>query len=162
MNLLKRIHLRLNKLNDFQFIILGAFFAYISLIPFSFLADFYEKFVGTIGGPSMFNDSNKLFVFTMAVILGPMAESSIIILIIRILKNKLKIGSNIRILILTSIIFSVLHYYSIFYMIVIFIPAVVFIYSYMYYEYKKLTPFWVMTSVHSLYNCIIFVTNFVS
>lgn len=159
-NNFKRI---VNKLNDILFIILASICARCSNIPLIPLGDLYEKYIGKVGGPiQQTSGISKTFIFVGAVILAPIIESLFLILVIRILKSKFKIRKQSYVLIITAIIFSCMHYYSLFYIIVVFIPGLIFVYSYMYYQPKRFSSFWVMTSVHSLYNLVSMVLVFLT
>ncbi len=152
MNRIKYLREIFNELSDIQFIILMGILCYCLVIPLVPLSEVYENFFGQIGGPQSLNKMNIFLAFLFAVILGPITESLIIIFIIKILKLKVKKKKSI--LLGTSIIFSSLHTYSIFYMLAVFIPATIFVYSYMYYECKKKSPFCVMTCIHGIYNLL--------
>lgn len=105
-----------------------------------------------IGGP----DTAVLgfsFSVILGVLAGPLLESGVIVLGVKLLK-KLGIRNRDVQFIATLILFSLLHSYSIAYMILIAIPSAVIIFSYLYYRSPYLPPFWVMTLVHGGYNLV--------
>lgn len=148
----KYLNEKVNKLDDIKYIILMGILA--RSIPFLFLPlmNLYEKYIGKIGRCSVLDIDNKILLLLLEGIIGPIFESYIIILIIKILQRRFK--NKLNVLLITSIIFSFMHYYSILYMIIIFIPGLIFIYSYMYYKPKHFSSFFIMTSVHAIFNLI--------
>ncbi|OOO61267.1 hypothetical protein BS637_13270 [Clostridium tepidum] len=149
---------KINKLNDIKYIILMSILA--RSIPYIFLPliNLYEKHIGKVGRSDILNINNKILLLLLVVVIGPIFESYMITFIIKILQTKFKFKNKLNILLITAIIFSSIHYYSMLYMILIFIPGLIFVYSYMYYKPKYFSSFFIMTSVHATFNLMALLT----
>jgi membrane protease YdiL (CAAX protease family) len=153
MKYLRLINKYLNKLPDIYFIIFMAIAIYVIQIPFTYLADIYEKYVGPVGMPSIIN-SNVFIIILFTVILGPIIETKLFEIIFKLLRKYLKITRNLHLILISALIFGSLHYYSYFYMFIMFVVGIFFSYSYLLYKGKKVSSFTILTCIHSLDNLI--------
>lgn len=99
-----------------------------------------------------------IITFLATVIIAPLLETFIfqygIIKILRkinILKN-----NNLTIILISSLIFGLQHFYSLSYIIHTTILGIFLAYAFVVYERKKTSPFWVVCAIHSLKNFISF------
>ncbi|AQS08278.1 CAAX amino terminal protease self- immunity [Clostridium saccharobutylicum] len=141
-----------SKLNDVQYILLAVMTSILIEIPLQGLIHLYEKYGGDLG--SNYMEHSITFVFISGCIIGPIIESFFIIFLIWILKTKLHIKKKSHLLLITSAIFALLHYYSIIYIISVFPGCFIIVYSYLCYAPKKLSSFTVMLLVHIIGNSI--------
>lgn len=111
-----------------------------------------------IGGPDTARIGLFYSIFA-GVLAGPVLESGVIALGVRLLR-KAGIQNRSVLFLITWLLFSSLHTYSIAYMLLIAIPAAVIIFSYLYYWNPVLSPFWVMTLVHAGYNLVNLLINY--
>jgi hypothetical protein len=138
------------KLNDVQYILLAIITSILIKMPLQGLIYLYEKYGGNLG--SYFNGESRIFLLISGCIFGPILESFLIIFLIWILKDKFHVKKKLHLLLITSVIFALLHYYSIMYIIVVFPSCFIIVYSYLCYKPKKLSSFTVMLWVHIINN----------
>lgn len=155
----KRITLFLNKLNDIQFVILMTICSKCLVISMGLFGYVYEKCIGKINIPSRFSGKGTYIEILYAIFLGPIIESLLIIIIMKILELKIKKQSIV--FIITAMIFGYLHGYSLFFELTMAIPGLVYCYSYKYYKPKHLSPFFIMTSIHVLFNFLSMIATYI-
>jgi hypothetical protein len=125
------------------------------MIPVIIVLDYFEVDDNDIGGIDIQKYSIRGFFF-LAVILAPITETLIgqlipIKLTQKILRNKL----NIIPILISSILFSWAHYgYSIWYSFLTFPLGLLLAKTYVIFQKRKESSFWITTSLHSLRNLI--------
>ncbi|CBH20445.1 Abortive infection protein (fragment) [Acetoanaerobium sticklandii] len=67
----------------------------------------------------------------------------------------------ILIIILSAVVFGICHGYSSIYIVYGFLGGLVFAYSYYVYINKDYSSFWVVTSIHSIRNLIVFIYSII-
>ncbi|WP_252233286.1 type II CAAX prenyl endopeptidase Rce1 family protein [Clostridium sp. DSM 1985] len=138
------------KLSDVQYILLAVITSFLIKIPLQELIYLCGKYGVDLGARYM--DESMAFILINACIIGPILESFLIIFFIWILKDKFHIKKKLNLLLITSVIFALMHYYSIMYIIAIFPDCFIIVYSYLCYRSKKLSSFKVMLLVHMIIN----------
>lgn len=103
---------------------------------------------------------NQFPYWLLLIILIPFAYIETIInqwLVFKILRYLIRYkNKNIIIVIISAFIFSILHNYNLSYMFNTFIAGLIFAYSFLVAEEKKLSPVLVLTIIHYLNNVIVF------
>ncbi|MBM7835981.1 CPBP family glutamic-type intramembrane protease [Clostridium sardiniense] len=145
---------RINELSDFKFILLSVLLCEISDSIFIFIFNLFNVTDSMISGPNT-NEYSFLFIFSDIIILGPLFETGLLILMIRILRKFIK--DDLLNWLMVSLIFAGLHNYSIYYILIIVPTAFIFNYAYIFYKSKKLSIYWVMAIIHILCNLIAFI-----
>jgi len=143
------------RLNSFSFVLLSYFiFFLIVVIPFEIIKSYFDIHLGNI--PSL-KDMNTLTIFFAVVFIAPLIET--LIFQIGVIKLVYYILPKYPIIpiIVSATLFGLTHFYSIYYviytvMIGLFLGTLYFIS-----KRKKISPFWVIFSVHALYNLTVFV-----
>lgn len=144
----------INKLNSFKFIISASLLSYISTILFT-LISLYLNNITKLDVNTVLDVNTELPLainLFIAIFLVPIIESGIILVIINLINKFIK--NKVHLLLISAILFSCLHYYSLIYILAVFIPSLIFIYSYLIYKSKNvyLKAIAMMTIIHSLYN----------
>lgn len=148
-----------NKLTDNQYIILAVIASILSgaLIQVMVFKAFPNINIG-LGINSLLYESIVFKIIFMCIV-GPVIESGLIIFIIFILKL-IHIKRKVSLLIITTIIFSLTHSYSLLYIITILPSCFILIYSYLFYESKKISNFKIMLYIHVLNNTLALILNY--
>ena len=155
MNYIKNIE---EKLNDIQYILLAVITSFLIEMPLQGLIYLYEKYGGDFD--SQFIGESRIVLLISACIFGPILESFFIIFLIWILKDKFHVKKKLHLLLITSVIFALMHYYSIMYIIAVFPGCFIIVYSYLCYKPKKLSSFKVMLWVHIISNTTVILLGF--
>ncbi|MDF1616779.1 CPBP family intramembrane glutamic endopeptidase [Petrocella sp. FN5] len=106
-----------------------------------------------VGGPEL-EEIPIVLLFLFVVIIVPIIETFIFqYIIIRILKkiNFLK-NRMVLVMFISAVVFGASHTYSIYYMFITFITGILLAYTFVVYEDKKVSAFWVTTAIHGLIN----------
>ena len=140
-------------MNDIQYIFAASTIALLLQVVLQLLVSLCEGYVG--GTKTYFMGESKAFILINIILLGPMIESVLLVLLIKLLKNKFHIVKEKNIFIVSTIIFSISHYYDLMYIFLVFPSCFIIIYSYLYYRPKKLSSFKVMLLVHIMINIYI-------
>lgn len=125
------------------------------MVPLILVLDFFNINDDDIGGIDVENHS-FWGLFFVAVVFAPIIETLIgqalpIKLVKKLLKNKFKIVP----LFLSAIIFSLMHFgYSVWYSILVFPMAILLAQTYIIFEKRKESSFWMTTAVHAFRNLI--------
>ena len=139
------------KVNDIQYIFLSSIIALLVQVILQLLVSLCVDEVTK----TYFMQESRGFILINIILLGPMIESVLLVLLIKLLKNKLHMVNKKNIFIVSTIIFSISHYYDLMYIFLVFPSCFVIIYSYLYYRPKKLSSFKVMLYVHIMINIYI-------
>ncbi|AIS51983.1 abortive infection protein [Thermoanaerobacter kivui] len=105
-------------------------------------------------GPE-FNMS-PILMFILVGIIGPVLETYLFQVVLLYFLSKINYLNNHKalLIIVASIIFGILHSYSLFYMISTFLAVVILNYSYLIYRNKTLSSFAIVLSIPSIHNII--------
>ncbi|NFP92699.1 CPBP family glutamic-type intramembrane protease [Clostridium sporogenes] len=105
------------------------------------------------------SESNFISEFILVIIIAPLIETLIFqYSIIKFLRNfNILKNNNIIIILISSILFGLSHPYSLTYIINTTILGIFLSYSFVIYENKNESPFWVVCAIHSLKNFTSFV-----
>ena len=161
LDILKKLNFELEKSSYLKFIFLSyliIFFCY--LLPSLIIENIFN--IQPFNENPIADIPNKFVIFFLTVIVAPIIETLIfqiflikgfyiflfIFLSEKVKESKIKIVS----IILSSLIFGIIHYYSIFYVIAMFILGLFFGMIYFYSERKNIRPFLPIAITHSLYN----------
>lgn len=139
------------KVNDIQYIFVSSIIALLVQVVLQLLVSLWVDEVTK----TYFMQESKGLILINIILLGPMIESVLLVLLIKLLKNKLHMVNKKNIFIVSTIIFSISHYYDLMYIFLVFPSCFVIIYSYLYYTPKKLSSFKVMLYVHIMINIYI-------
>ena len=150
---IKKINDKMYNLSKAKFIVTIVIFNFIITFMFMPIRILYETYVGSIGGPSY---PNFKTLFISSIIIAPILETLISQMgIIKLFSLSKKIKNNKLLLILISAIFFGLgHNYSILYIIFAFMAGILLAYSFVVYEDKENSGFWVTAIIHSLMNLV--------
>lgn len=152
MKYINKLDMYLRSLSTAKFILIMTLVSYIVIIPLALMAFFIKLYVG---GPELEEIPLVLF-FLIVVIIGPIWETLVYqLLIIRFLK-KFSFFKNRKLLIIviSAMFFALAHVYSIYYVFVGFMMGCLLAYSFVIYEDKKVSAFWVTMAIHGLRNGI--------
>jgi hypothetical protein len=122
------------------------------------------SYIVTIHNPEILNVFDKKMslteIFILSVIIGPLMETFLFqYLIIEILSFFRRIKVN-TIVIISSLAFSLIHYYNFIYISVTFLSGVIYASYYLYLKTEKQKfPFLYIFSLHSLYNFSVFILD---
>ena len=136
-----------NNLSVKRYIFLSLLVANIVTIPINYIYIYIGK---SFGGVNIAHSMSIFELYFITTILSPIIESILIVFMNKLISKFLK--DKIKITILISILFACFHSYSFLYMILIFIPSFIFVYSYILYRNRRINPFFLMTIIHILYN----------
>ena len=122
------------------------------------------SYIVTIYNPEILNVFDKKMslteIFVLSVIIGPLMETFLFqYLIIEILSffNRIKVNT---IIIISSLAFSLIHYYNFIYIIVTFLSGTIYASYYLYLKIeKKRFQFLYIWVLHSLYNFSVFILD---
>ena len=154
MVLIKKINDKMINLSKTKFIFTIVILNFIISNMFNPIINLYEKYIGSLGGPGFTNLREE---FIYAIILAPILETLIFqMAIIKFFSLSEKIKNNKLLLIIISAFFFGLGHgiYSILYMICAFIAGILLAYSFVVYEDKEKSGYWVTVIIHSLMNLI--------
>ena len=113
---------------------------------------------------------NNYFIFFMIAVLAPVFETLIFqIALIKACQIALTLFGerlNVHLVLLSSIVFSSLffgfiHFYSPLYVLMMFVLGLFFGMVYYYAEKRKITPFYSIAIIHSLYNMTVFIVELI-
>ncbi|WP_251861344.1 CPBP family intramembrane glutamic endopeptidase [Clostridium sp. Marseille-Q2269] len=158
MNIIMKIHNKLYNLSKIKFIFAILALTYLALIPLIPIHILYENHIGPMGG---FQENNKIICFLAVVIIAPILETlihqcGVIALFSNIGKFKDK---KLVLIIISAITFGLGHFYSAIYILDTFIIGILLAYSFIVYEHKGQSGFWVTAIIHSLRNLIAFLAT---
>ncbi|NFN86357.1 CPBP family intramembrane metalloprotease [Clostridium sporogenes] len=153
---IKNINDKMFNLSKSKFIFTILLLNFIISVLFTPIEIFYETYVGSMGGVDI---KNFKILFIRAVIIAPLEETLIYQMgVIKLFSLNKKIKNNKLILIIISaIFFGLAHAYSILYIFYGFIIGIPLAYSFIVYEEKEKSGFWVTVIIHSLMNLTTFV-----
>ncbi|MBU5299390.1 CPBP family intramembrane metalloprotease [Clostridium sporogenes] len=154
---IKKINDKMINLSKPKFIVTILALDYIISVMFIPIINLYENYIGSIGGP---DHSNFKIVVIGSIIIAPLLETLVFQMgIIKLLSLSEKFKNKKLILIIISAFFFGLSHgiYSTLYMICTFTAGILLAYSFIVYEEKENSGFWVTTIIHSLMNLITFV-----
>lgn len=157
MKLLNKTDNFLKGLSTFKFVIAITLSTFLCSIMLSLLVDLFnieivETTLNTAQDPLISQ-------FLIVVIIGPLIETFIfqyenikILRRINVLKN-----NDLTVILISALIFGLMHFYSLSYIIHATLLGILLSYSFVVYESKKVSPFWVVCIIHSLRNLISFI-----
>ena len=154
MILIKKIHDKVYNLSKPKFIVTIVILDFIISVMFIPISILYETYVGSIGGPE---HSNLKELVIYCIIAAPLLETLIFQKgIIKLLSLSKKIKNNKLLLIfISAFFFGVAHgIYSIVYMVWASMIGIFLAYSFIIYEDKEKSGFWVTAIIHGLMNLI--------
>jgi hypothetical protein len=154
------INERLKSLNRVTFTIILSFALFLTNVVFNLLISFFEKFDIVwfrFPGP----DDGIIFLFILAVIIAPVAETFIGQYLPYYLLNKIKYFNERSYLILLSsaLFFGLNHFYSLFYMIYGFFTGLILMYGYMVRIKTDNKTFYLVAISHAFVNLSAFIIN---
>lgn len=144
------------RISDLQFILSVVFLDLLINIVMSHLINILESYFGSAGGLEV----KSIPWIIVACLIGPFLESLFVAWLVGMFQRKFKLKKG-TVLLITTTIFALLHYYSVIYIIAIFPSLFLQVYSYMYYEGKKLSSFNIMFIIHMLENSIAVIAQFI-
>lgn len=156
---IKNINDKMLNLSKPKFIFTILLLNFIISVLFIPIEIFYEIYVGSMGGPDI---KNLKILFISGVIIAPLEETLIYQMgVIKLFSLNKKIKNNKLILIIISAIFFGLAHagYSILYFFYTFIIGITLAYSFIVYEEKEKSGYWVTAMIHSLMNLTTFMIN---
>lgn len=130
-------------------------------ILFSHLVPHYYSVKG--GFNANFKNSHQTIItFFNGVLFGPFIETAFFqYFIIKFLKTLDNVKKNeILIIMISSLLFGLSHYYSVYYIMIAFLIGIVLAYSFIVSENFKIRPFWIVFSIHCLFNLMSFLIGF--
>ena len=132
------------------------------LISFALVPLFLLFDIPDMGGFSM-DESNIELEFYLVVVIAPIIETFLFqtLFFWILLKIKFFQKNVILIIILSAAAFGIFHGYSSVYIIYAFLGGLLFAYSYYVYINKDYSSFWVVTSIHSIRNLIVFIYSII-
>ncbi len=145
------------KISDVEYILIASIISFVLQIPLQILANLYERYFGSINTYSL--GKSEVFIWISSILIGPIIESVLLVFLIKVLKNKFHILKKVKLFIIATVIFTILHYYSFIYIMLVFPNCLIIIYSYMYYKPKKLSSFKIMLFVHMVINTYMMVLS---
>ncbi|MEG1132460.1 MAG: CPBP family glutamic-type intramembrane protease [Romboutsia sp.] len=148
-----------NKLTDNQYIIFAVIASILSGALIQIIVFKVFPNINIDLGINSLLDESIAFKVVFMCIVGPVIESGLIIFIIFILKL-IHIKRRVYLLIITTIIFSLTHSYSLLYIITMLPSCFILIYSYLFYESKNLSNFKIMLYIHILNNTLALILNY--
>lgn len=155
-NILKKY---IKNINFFYYIIFTSILQIIISYIFGIVAEFLNINDALKGVD--FSKLSNLEIFTIAVIIIPLIETLIfqyfIINIWIYTKKNIYIG-----IFLSSMFFAISHAYNIIYVINMFIMGLILAYSFVLSKNRKWKAFWVVYSIHSLYNFFVFLYRIIN
>ena len=155
MNKFIKLKDKINNLSDFKFILLSVILCMLSHCIFILFYSILNISNSSIGGPVI----DSVYMIISAILIGPLIETGILILIVKVLRKFIKY--DLLNWVIVSLIFTFLHNYSIYYMIVILPISFIFNYAYIFYKNKKLSIYWIMAIIHILCNSISILLNYI-
>ena len=155
MNLINRGYIKWQRLGYINFILSTTLLILISLIPFAALLEFLNISEDEIGGVDSDNYT-PIGLFLMAVVFAPIMETLFLqTLPIKILQGFLRRKYEILIVLCSSLLFALMHFgYSSWYCLLIFPTGIILAKTYIIFQKRKESSFWITTSIHSLRNLI--------
>ncbi|EJO5349297.1 CPBP family intramembrane metalloprotease [Clostridium botulinum] len=153
---IEKINDKMYNLSKPKFICTIVILSFIISVIFIPITIIYEKYMGTMGGPEI---KNLTTLFISIAIIGPLWETLIYQMsIIKLfsLNKKIK-NKKLLLIIISAIFFGAAHFYSILYIFYGFTMGLLLAYSYIVYEDKENSGYWVTAIIHSLINLIKFV-----
>lgn len=96
--------------------------------------------------------------FFSVVVLAPLFETFLFQYMVFVLLSKMKIigNSSFLIIIISSLLFGISHWYSFAYVVMASFIGVVLMYAYLFYSSKPSKAFWSVVLIHALHNLIVF------
>ncbi|MBK0383051.1 CPBP family intramembrane metalloprotease [Pedobacter sp. SD-b] len=96
------------------------------------------------------------------IIFIPLIETALFqYFIINLLKTSERFEKNeVLIIIISAFLFALSHYYSIYYIIITFFAGCILAYSFLASKNFKIKPFWLVFTIHALFNLISFLVEF--
>jgi membrane protease YdiL (CAAX protease family) len=147
------------KMKPLSFILTTTFLNFILMIPIILILVYFEVDENEIGGIDIEKYSILGFFF-LAVIFAPIVETLLGQLIpIKLTKKILSNKFNIVPILISAILFSAMHFgYSVWYSFLTFPLGLLLAKTYVVFQKRKESSFWITTSVHSLRNLIAFIS----
>ncbi len=122
---------------------------FVPFLPFFFMLN---HFTGDMGGPDL-ESMSLISQFIFAVVIVPLLETLLFQLLPISLLRKFTGFSSGTVIIISSMLFGLQHCYSPMYILHGFLIGLVLAYSYIVYENRENSSYWVVCSIHSLRNC---------
>ncbi len=144
------------KVTDFQYILILVLLELLLDVIFTAMTSLLEPYLGSFNGQYVTSISMAVFVCIVA----PFFESLLVSGLVGLFHKKFKL-KKVVVLFLTTSIFALLHNYSILYIIEVFPCLFLLVYSYMYYEGKKISSFNIMLLIHMFNNIIIVISQLI-
>ena len=155
MDLVNRGYIKWQGLSYFNFILATTLLILISLIPFAVLLEYLNISDDEVGGVDSDNYT-PISLFLMAVVFAPILETLFLQAFpIKLLQGFLKRKYEILIILFSSVLFALMHFgYSSWYSLLTFPTGIILAKSYIIFQQRKESSFWITTSIHSLRNLI--------
>ncbi|MGU9538443.1 CPBP family glutamic-type intramembrane protease [Clostridium tepidum] len=156
MKLLNKVDEFLKNLSVFKFIIIITLGMLLSSTILGLLVDIFNVKISNV--QPTFTQEHFVIEFLVAVIIAPLLETFIFQYgIIKISKkiNFLK-NNNLIIILISSLLFGLQHFYSLSYIVNTTFLGIFLAYAFVVYERKKVSPYWVVCTIHGLKNFISF------
>lgn len=144
------------KVTDFQYILILVLLEFLLDVIFTAMTPLLEAYFGSLNGQYVTSISMAVF----ACIVAPFFEPVFVAGLVGLFHKKFKL-KKVLVLFLTTFIFALLHNYSILYIIGVFPGLFLLVYSYMYYEGKKISSFNIMLIIHMLDNVIVIISQLI-
>lgn len=155
MEVLKNIYLKWTNLKPLSFIFTTLFLNFILSIPIIFVFVFLDITEEEIGGIDLEKYSFWGFFFVAVVFAPPIETLTGQLLPIKLIQKFIGKKHNIIALVVSAIIFSLMHFgYSIWYSLITLPMGILLAQSYIIFQERKESSFWITTTVHSLRNLI--------
>ncbi|GIM32081.1 hypothetical protein [Paraclostridium bifermentans] len=146
---MKKILDYINNLSEGKFIALAILVALVCTVPF----DFFKIYSNTYMGLEFSGTMSFGWDFLVAVIIGPIVESILIVIVSKLIGQAT--DNKFMITFITAILLSGIQNYSLPYAIIIFIPSFIFVSAYtLYKNNKKFNSFSIMVIINMLYSVI--------
>jgi membrane protease YdiL (CAAX protease family) len=158
------IILFLKKLSTFYIILLGLFLLIFTSAIFTFfLYLFNEQVVNKeVRDKILSSESGVYYQFFMNVFFAPFIETLFFQKwIIQFVRFFYKDGKYFKIssILLSSVCFGLMHFYSLLYMLKTFLLGIVLAFFYVEFNHKKLNSFWIVFAMHAIFNLIVTIVS---
>lgn len=165
--MLKKIHNYLKNLSTPHFIFVIVALSFLSTIALLLCSDLLNSTLPNINSPKDISSLSSLeknngmliqifLIIISASVLAPLFETFIYQFAIIKLLQKIKFfkTKSLLLIIISALLFTLDHRYSLFYMLNVFPIGLLLAYSFIVYDKKNNHPFWIVFSIHSLRNFI--------
>lgn len=155
---MKNLYVLWSRQSPIKFILTTVLLSILALIPIVFIFEYFGIDENDIGGID-FNSYSDIGLFFMVVVVAPLVETLIFQVIpIELIQKILKKRANILAVFVSALFFSYAHIgYSFWYFILIIPLGFLLAESYMIFQKKEQSSYWIVTAIHALRNLIAFV-----